>query len=689
MLHERSRRKPATPCHSPPETASRTPEARVRRPLKLKLIAAFSLLVLFALVTALSVTFHFFNAFLAAQFVAKVERTTGGIRGTLEKAAEEALSLAVLLAANPEVSRLAAAKDREGLLRFLGPIAKEAKLDLLTVTDASGTVLARTHKPEKFGDSIAGQHNIQGALKGTPAAGLEQGTEVLLSARAGAPLVAPSGTLLGAISTGFAISGSDRLAQEAAKQYGVVATVFLGDERVTTSLTQAGQSQSKTKLDPETARAVLQEGKTVTDQRMILGTPYLTSYGPLKGPDGKILGIVGAGQDRTEELRTRNRLLTLVVGLGVGVLAVCVVVGLWASQRIVTPLKQLVACFGRIAEGDLKVRAHIQATDELGVLGAGFDAMTEDLQHIVKRIKAAAEELAAAAQETAASGEEVTSTVNDIAEGNQELAKESKHGSAAAAEGAQVLLELSSLLQISQNLAHSATENSKVTLQTADNGRNMVSQTVVRMEDIRGITERTEALIQELGQYSERIGLISDTITGLADQTNLLALNAAIEAARAGEAGRGFAVVAEEVRKLAEQSHQGAGEVAELVGKVSASTSKAVAAMRESRAQVEEGNRVTHEAGESLEQILEAVRHTVEDIGRILVTTSDEVAKSDRIVSLINRTATTIEHVDANVENLAASTEQTSAAMENVASSAEEISAMADEMKTLVDRFQA
>lgn len=58
----------------------------------------------------LSVTFHFFNAFLAAQFVAKVERTTGGIRGTLEKASDEALSLAVLLAAIPEVSRLAAAR---------------------------------------------------------------------------------------------------------------------------------------------------------------------------------------------------------------------------------------------------------------------------------------------------------------------------------------------------------------------------------------------------------------------------------------------------------------------------------------------------------------------------------------------------------------------------------------------------
>jgi methyl-accepting chemotaxis protein len=45
-------------------------------------------------------------------------------------------------------------------------------------------------------------------------------------------------------------------------------------------------------------------------------------------------------------------------------------------------------------------------------------------------------------------------------------------------------------------------------------------------------------------------------IGSIASQTNLLALNAAIEAARAGAYGRGFAVVAEEVRLLADQSHQ-------------------------------------------------------------------------------------------------------------------------------------
>ena len=61
-------------------------------------------------------------------------------------------------------------------------------------------------------------------------------------------------------------------------------------------------------------------------------------------------------------------------------------------------------------------------------------------------------------------------------------------------------------------------------------------------------------VIETLGEQSNEIMGIIQTITAISARTKLLALNASIEAARAGEAGRGFSVIAEQIRQLAEET---------------------------------------------------------------------------------------------------------------------------------------
>ncbi len=385
-----------------------------------------------------------------------------------------------------------------------------------------------------------------------------------------------------------------------------------------------------------------------------------------------------------------STILVILIATVVAVLLGAVVAFLM-TRSLTVPLKRVAELAGVARDGDLTIEREdfrIANRDELGLMADALAEMVAVQRDTVRELKKKSIHLAALSEETAASTEEVTSTTGEVAESNARLAEQTRKGRGNAVESSTVMLEMSSLIQIAQTLASNADKNSNDMAEAASEGSETVARTIDRMENIKISVQETEELLTRLNHYSERIGVVGDTITSLADQTNLLALNAAIEAARAGEAGRGFAVVAEEVRKLAEQSQRGAGEVAELVGKILDGTRSAVESMRKSRKGVEEGVAVAHVAGGALDRIGKAIESTIADVRRIITTTDEEVAKSEKVVSLIDTTATVMETADDHVQSLAASMEETAAAMENVATSAQEVSETSEELKRIAEKFK-
>ena len=92
---------------------------------------------------------------------------------------------------------------------------------------------------------------------------------------------------------------------------------------------------------------------------------------------------------------------------------------------------------------------------------------------------------------------------------------------------------------------------------------------------------------------SQKIGEITTVIDAIAFQTNILALNAAVEAAQAGAHGKGFAVVASEVRTLAQRCAAAAKDIKHLID--------------DSMVCVDRGARQVHEAGTTMNQVLQQV----------------------------------------------------------------------------------
>ena len=372
-------------------------------------------------------------------------------------------------------------------------------------------------------------------------------------------------------------------------------------------------------------------------------------------------------------------ILVLIIGIGIAIRL---------TNMIRKPVIELTNIANEYANGDLRKDVTIHTYDEIGQLADSIRIMHKHFVEMITNIRSASEQLAGASQGMAASTEQVTATSGEISNNMQNLAKEAESGNNSMLEAAQALVQLSSLIQMAKAKADNTRKKSDNTLVAAENGRLRVTESVSKMGNIKSQGEYSSRIISELNDYSKQISHITDTITGLAKQTNLLALNAAIEAARAGEQGRGFAVVAEEVRKLAEQSDQGAQEITSLVNIVTEKTNLAVVAMAQNVVEVESGVAIVNEAGLALDVILEAVKQTTGETKEISDLTSEEVANSEQIIKLIDHLATVIETVAAHGEEVSASTEEQAAAMQTVAASAQETSAMAQQLESSVEKFR-
>ncbi|KAA8702319.1 methyl-accepting chemotaxis protein [Pseudomonas proteolytica] len=162
--------------------------------------------------------------------------------------------------------------------------------------------------------------------------------------------------------------------------------------------------------------------------------------------------------------------------------------------------------------------------------------------------------------------------------------------------------------------AQSATQAYHISLQTreiAEKGAEVIQQTASGIHDIATDIESSSRLIAKLGERSQQITAIVNTIRAIADQTNLLALNAAIEAARAGDQGRGFAVVADEVRQLAARTSGSTAEISSMIEMIQSETRQAIDSMDSTRDRAAQGVDLANQAGTVILQIREGTSDAV------------------------------------------------------------------------------
>lgn len=463
--------------------------------------------------------------------------------------------------------------------------------------------------------------------------------------------------------------------------------------------------------------------------------------------------VIGAGAYEDEFAAARNSakrsmgwllfssLLAGFIGLGASFLLAAKL-----GIRMITPINKAVEVLKDIAEGegDLTQRLDVNGKDEIAELSKWFNVFVDKIHEIVAKAKysadtvaASSKQLSATTAEVGSSTQQITETISQVAEGSQEQSTMIQSGASSmeqlsraiqeVASGAQnqaklvdetvgLVQQISQAIDVVNMLSEQASGTGRQVAQVAGEGGLQVAQAVDGMTRIKDATDTVAEMVQHLGNSSDQIGMIIETINDIAEQTNLLALNAAIEAARAGEHGKGFAVVADEVRKLAERSSKATGEIADLINSIQSTTRNAVSAMQTGSEQVAEGTQLAGQAGEALSKIEESVAGIVSQIEQMSVAmekmniASSEVVRSIENVSAVTEETTAsaeemmaassevvnqIEQVAAVSQENAASTQQVSAAaqeqnasIEELTAAGEELSRMARELQKLVGGFK-
>ncbi|MGD9346140.1 MAG: cache domain-containing protein [Candidatus Aminicenantes bacterium] len=314
--------------------------------------------------------------------------------------------------------------DRETLLKYLGRIRKDFKLDVLTLTDAQSRAIVRTSQPDLWGDVIVDDPLVIRALKGeivaatqiipveelikeskalaeqayleimpTPKAApsAEKYEENGMMLKAAAPLIDEDNTIIGTLYGGILLNRNyeivDRVKEIVFKgerykgrEIGT-ATIFQHDLRISTNVKQEnGERAIGTRVSMEVNNAVLKEGKPWLHRAFVVNDWYISAYEPIKNIDDEIIGILYVGMLEKPYIDLRNKVMITFTGIAVLCVIILLVILFFITSTIIRPLQNVVVATDKIARGDMNHKVEVDFQDEVGQLAQSFNQMTEALK---------------------------------------------------------------------------------------------------------------------------------------------------------------------------------------------------------------------------------------------------------------------------------------------------------------------
>lgn len=467
-------------------------------------------------------------------------------------------------------------------------------------------------------------------------------------------------------------------------------TFFEGDTRFITSIKDKNGNRAEGTKASEEVWNIVKTGKDYqSDGIDISRAKYYVYYTPVCTDDGKVIGMAFAGEKEAIVNDAKNNLMISFVKIALVLTVVYLIILIWLARVIRKPLAKTAADIENIANGNISNEisgsSKIAETDKLitasrilkeklNDIVTGVNEHVVNLQQDTASLKERADFCNDGTKQISQAMEELSVTAVTLAENVQDVnAKSLEMGNAITDIDGDV-----QVLSDNSNHMDKANEDAEKSIETVLDSSNRSSAIVEK------ITNQIEETNQAISSINEAVDLIMD-ITG---QTSLLSLNASIEAARAGQAGRGFAVVADEIKKLSEQSAQGADAIKQVADNIFEKSNESVALVNEVRELIGKEQEDISVSKESFEILSKTINDNLVAVSRISEKTKQLDTIKQAIIGNINdlsaiseENAASNQEVSANITNIAESIDEMNAATGHVNNISEELAQLMEYFK--------
>ena len=330
-----------------------------------------------------------------------------------------------------------------------------------------------------------------------------------------------------------------------------------------------------------------------------------------------------------------------------------------AQEQLQGRALQLLQEVDPLSQGDLTIRAKV-TEDEIGTIADSYNATIASLQKLVNQVKTVAKE--------------VETTADNSKNRVEKLAQESVEQAESISQTVGYIQDMNeSILSVSER-ASQAQEIVKQAGQTINVGDDAMNQAVLKINTLQKTVTETEQKVKRLGESSQEISQVLNSISRFAAQTHLLALKASIEAARAGEQGKGFAVIADEVRSLATQSATATADIENFIAKIQLETAEVVEAMSSGTQQVAEGTKLVQQTRHSLDSVTAASN----EIRKLVTEIAESAMQQSETSNLVRE----------NIANVAVTAQENSQSATQVSEEIKQLLTVAAKLQTGIDQFK-